>query len=451
MPRVMLRRKIFRLWQSEIKSDLNNDKFWWVKVMLTKIKKSIFDTQGAIVVEATLSLTAFMFFIVTILTIVNICYAQAKIGVAVNTTAKEISEYSYIYYLTGLNEKQKEMYENGEQARTSIDDTLESVITVFDSANSISDTASNVSLSNIGSSIGTLKEDANNIKSSVSSIQSTLETIADDPQSFALSLAALAGNEAIEQVKSKVIAGPFAKLLCQKHLVTEECSDSERKTKCNDFLKKIRVIPRGSSYLDGLDFSDSTFFLNGSTDIMVIVHYRLKLIKLLNNDITLSFTQCGTTRGWVPISKAKNADETPSESQDNDENNDEEETQPKKTREEYIEQYLDELIIRPNAADMIIGTGSADKSFANSIEAGYLIIPGDRYEQIKEDLGSDGVTQIYKAYVDKCINNSSKIRLAQNPDKITDAYTKQQIRYLKQKGYTFKYNEVSGFYTAEKS
>lgn len=46
--------------------------------MPNKIKNVVLNEQGAIVVEATISLTAFMFLIVTILTVINICYAQAK-------------------------------------------------------------------------------------------------------------------------------------------------------------------------------------------------------------------------------------------------------------------------------------------------------------------------------------------------------------------------------------
>ena len=38
--------------------------------------------------EATISLSAFMFAIVTLLTIVNICLVQARVAVAINTTAK---------------------------------------------------------------------------------------------------------------------------------------------------------------------------------------------------------------------------------------------------------------------------------------------------------------------------------------------------------------------------
>lgn len=419
--------------------------------MLNKIKKAVLNQDGAIVVEATISLTAFMFLIVTILTIINICYAQAKIGVAINTTAKEISEYSYLYEQTGLRGKQSELYNQSEGARYTINNTLDGITTVFNSVDNISETASGVNIDNISSSLESIKGSLNDVNSSVKSIQSNIETIIDDPKSFAISIAALAGNEAIEEVKSKVIAGPFAKLLCQKHLVTENCSTSaETKQNCNEFLKKLGIMPKGNSYIDGLDFSDSVLFLNGSTDIMVIVHYRVKVIKLLNNDITLSFTQCATTRGWVPISdKSDSSDSSEGETEDNtsETTDSTEPTTPKKTAEEYV----NDLIISPGSTEAFIGViTEKDKSEAQYYSGSYMIVDSAMYTQIKENIGSNGVSQVYKAYIDNRLSSGSTIICVSNPENATDIYYRQQVKYLKQKGYVFRYNESTGLYIAEK-
>lgn len=77
--------------------------------MFNKLKKE----SGSVTIEATISLSSFMFAIVTILTIVNICVVQAKMSYAINTTAKEISQYSYLYSLTGLNNSQDMLYKAG--------------------------------------------------------------------------------------------------------------------------------------------------------------------------------------------------------------------------------------------------------------------------------------------------------------------------------------------------
>jgi hypothetical protein len=49
--------------------------------MLKRIKGE----SGSVTIEATISLSAFMFAIVTLLTIVNICLVQARVAVAINT------------------------------------------------------------------------------------------------------------------------------------------------------------------------------------------------------------------------------------------------------------------------------------------------------------------------------------------------------------------------------
>ncbi len=99
--------------------------------------------NGAIVVEATISLTAFMFAILTVIMVLDICYTQAKIGIALNATAKEISQYSYLYSLTGLNGSQEALYAEGLDSRESIDKTLSGVSTVMETISGVKEDYSN--------------------------------------------------------------------------------------------------------------------------------------------------------------------------------------------------------------------------------------------------------------------------------------------------------------------
>ena len=95
------------------------------------------DEDGAIIIEATLSLSFFMFFIVTVLTIVNICYVQSKMSIAVNETAKEISQYSYLYGLTGLNKKQQDLVKQGQEANDRMTDIVGNVGAMMDGVEKI--------------------------------------------------------------------------------------------------------------------------------------------------------------------------------------------------------------------------------------------------------------------------------------------------------------------------
>ena len=62
-----------------------------------------------------------MFLIVILLSIVNICTAQAKIGIALNQTAEEMSQYLYFYSLSGLNDIQAKVYADSSETRQQIE------------------------------------------------------------------------------------------------------------------------------------------------------------------------------------------------------------------------------------------------------------------------------------------------------------------------------------------
>lgn len=59
--------------------------------------------RGAIIMEATLSLPFFMFAMFTLLSVIQIAYAQSRMSVALTGATKSIAEYAHIYYATGLN------------------------------------------------------------------------------------------------------------------------------------------------------------------------------------------------------------------------------------------------------------------------------------------------------------------------------------------------------------
>lgn len=60
--------------------------------------------EGAIVVEASIAVPVYIFIIFTILSIINICYAQAKMQVAINSAARQLSELSYVLYASNVLE-----------------------------------------------------------------------------------------------------------------------------------------------------------------------------------------------------------------------------------------------------------------------------------------------------------------------------------------------------------
>lgn len=60
--------------------------------------------KGALTIEASISYSIFLMVIVTVLYIMRIVYTFGLIQHAVNQTAKELSAYTYVYQVTGLND-----------------------------------------------------------------------------------------------------------------------------------------------------------------------------------------------------------------------------------------------------------------------------------------------------------------------------------------------------------
>lgn len=267
--------------------------------MKMNIRDKIKQEEGAIVIEATISLTTFMFLIFTILSIINIVSLQAKIGIALNATAKEISQYSYIYSMTGISEKQSTIHDEGKESAQTMNDIIDGVENVIDSIEGIANTGEDI-VGDVGGSLDNMDEIKDQIQADIDKgtdsydeIAANIEAIAKDPKAFILGVGNLIGNEGIEILKNKAIVTPLVKGFIQKHIKDYSGQSAE------EYLKSKGVKNEVGSDLGGLNFEESVLFHDGSSDIVIIADYTVSVIKLLNIDIELRFKQKAWTRGWV--------------------------------------------------------------------------------------------------------------------------------------------------------
>lgn len=238
--------------------------------------------RGAIVVEATLSLTAFVFTIFTILTLVNVFFIQAKMSVALNAASKEISQYSYLYYALGINEYDANLSEGTEDSKLTAEQTIDGVGTLLDSFSGAQNSINT----------GDFDQLVASIESGVTSVDSLVtmyaDKLADDPKGFILGMGKMAASELKEEVK--VILGQvLAKTFMQKNLMAYQGDDPDA------FLKRYRVVDG----MAGLDFDYTSLMAYGtSNQIQLCVTYDVSVIKLLNIDFTFTFRQVSKTNAW---------------------------------------------------------------------------------------------------------------------------------------------------------
>lgn len=265
------------------------------------------DENGAIVVEATLSLTTFLFLFFMVFSIITSARCQAIIGSAINNTAKEISQYSYLYGLTGINDSLNETLQT--DADTQINTVIGNVNDMYNNFSSVVQTvkseATEVKTTGLDVDSVTskwkslsdqLKTVADNTSASANSIKKQIGDIISNPKEFIFGIGKLLANGVLDTAKSRLIAEPVSRVLVKKHLLVNEDDD------INYRLGKLGVMKGKylgeTSYFNGLDFSRSLLFPNNSDTIDIIVNYKIQMIQLLKVDIQFELTQEARTKAW---------------------------------------------------------------------------------------------------------------------------------------------------------
>ncbi len=244
-----------------------------------------------------------------IYSLVTFYRVQAKISIAINNTAKEISQYTYVYGLTGVKDSLDGIYEDAAEDREKIDELVGDAGEAFNAIQTIGNDAkekiddfSNISsvddLATIGDRINEMQDEAiengEKVEDSYNKLKDDLEALANNPKDLIFSLARILSTEGLTYAQSNFVAAPISKGLVKKHLKRSINDNHE------DFLRSMQVLPGSDgTYLNGLDFTDSLLFPKGSNKIFVIVKYKVKVLKFLPIDIEIPITQSAVTNGWL--------------------------------------------------------------------------------------------------------------------------------------------------------
>ena len=391
--------------------------------------------EGAIVIEATISLTFFMLVIVTVLAVVNICLAQAKIGILIHGVAKDLSNYTYIYTMAGLNEKEKAISKKADYSRGKI----------------------------------------NNIVSQTDDVLGTIEKIGDAvfDKEFWTSMVNLLGEQAIQEVKGSAI-DKVCKSVAEKRLTSSGNS-------ADAYLKKIG-IEKG---LAGLDFRKSEFCAGGGDDIKIIVRYDVHALKLLNIDFDFHFEQCAYTKSWCAstyhlpsVDSGENfgsssdssggevsgdsgdkdsneavADENAEPEEKTEENSGTIESGSKEKENKTVEAYVRDATHNAKSDEVMLGkyTENSDTNYVNQAQKEnmtYFSLDDDDWETLKEQ-GSDAVWEVNKKFLEEQEKAGKTFYMCADPYAVT-GYFSMEMDWLINHGYHFVYDHDRGLYKAVK-
>lgn len=202
--------------------------------------------RGAVVVEAVISMTAFIFTMLIILSIADIAYTQSKMAVALNSAAKEISQYCFLYYKFQLDEANSALDEGTEGAQKTVEDTVAGLGQMMDS---FGEAGSDFEEGKFDSAVNSLMNGADSAHQTVSNLAGD---IAEDPKAFLIGMGKLAGREVTEA--AKVYLGQImAKAFMSKNLQSFAGDDPDA------FLRRLHVVDG----MDGLDFQYTSLMAYG--------------------------------------------------------------------------------------------------------------------------------------------------------------------------------------------
>ncbi len=231
--------------------------------------------RGSIVVEASISLVIFIGIMAFLINLTNLYIVHDRVQYVLTQTVRELSAYSYLYSVSGLQEKHDSFLEKAGTEAQSVNESAKNLNTLWDSVNTLTSAFGKTQSDLTGGELDfdELQKDLDSLISAgettaADAIQtgSSLVSLARDPKQTAIAFLYLGAQGALEYGKSQLILAPLATALAPKYLEDAGGQDAD------GFLTAYGV--KGG--WEGLDFSGSRLFYDGKT-IDLIVEYDISV------------------------------------------------------------------------------------------------------------------------------------------------------------------------------
>lgn len=271
--------------------------------MKMKLFRKFHKEEGSATIEAVVSFTGFLFVIFTLLSLVNLCRAQMLISSAMDNAAKELSQYSYFYKMSGLQKIDKALNDKAEVGKSHINEVIGSVDNLYGSmVNAVDSTTEDytniaeatkngsLDMSAFQNAYNNLSSEKENVVSNINKMTEQFQNVGDNPMLYMKSLVAIASSSGLDLIKSHAIAAPIAKFFVRQQF-------GKTPEEANQTLEVLGV----KKGLDGLNFTMSTVFSQTHPeDIRLVVYYKLTLLQLFDWEI-LEVNMCkqSACRAWL--------------------------------------------------------------------------------------------------------------------------------------------------------
>lgn len=240
--------------------------------------------KGAFTIEATLTLFLFTFAFITIVSLASVARVESTTQYAIDQVAKEISRYCYIADKANLLMHPSD----GSKAKVdNVDDAVQAMYNFMDTTTTaVTKNNQNTNQTIQGMLSGVTKEDFNSITSSAQAMYSSLGPVLEDPKGSISALVEVVAQKGASKLVSRVIAQPLCKAIIPQYLTNKGDVDAA--------LEKMGIV----GGLDGMDFSMSSFLMDGRT-INVVLVYSMDVKGYGVFDQKVVVKQTASTAAWL--------------------------------------------------------------------------------------------------------------------------------------------------------
>lgn len=249
------------------------------------------EQKGVLTIEATISLTAFLFMFIIIYDLINICSAQAAMQVALNNSAKQLAEYSYLYGLIGFDESLKGLYKDAGDAAGNTKDFMNNLSKTWNALAELGNEGKEIVASDT-SLEGKLDQLENmnfeEMKNGGGEVIKAFGEAFKDPKKTVILFVKMVSTDILE-VGKNYIAGIICKGIVDNNLRTSSSDTADA------FCRRAGIV---GGY-DGVKFSRSSILTQNTDNIKIVAEYDIKVMQLLPVDVTFHFVQVAQTKAWM--------------------------------------------------------------------------------------------------------------------------------------------------------
>jgi hypothetical protein len=255
--------------------------------------------KGSVTVEAAIVLPIFISVVLTIVFIIKLVYLHEVIQHSINEAANQMAEYSYFYYVSGVQEIQDEVRDGLKSRAQLFNDHADTIIDAYDYLQSVP--------SKLGESLGGASSDFNtkdpgqirdslsqstqivdDTKENLNKIKGVLSDVSKNPAEEIKSLVCVFAEGAFENIKTDVCI-PVVKYYIGQYLKVDTNKNIDEN------IKNLNVI-KG---FEGLDFDQSSFYEDENNNIDIVVRYKVEIPVPFKVFPSLTIVQRSTVKAWL--------------------------------------------------------------------------------------------------------------------------------------------------------